>query len=440
MTTPFYWPALRRRHRAGLVLMLAIGQSLGAQAGFAAPAGSATRTPGIPGVSAARLARIDSLLDGAVADSSITGAVALVLRDGKVMYERAVGYADRASNRRMTSDAIFRIASQSKALTSVAILSLVEQGRLSPGDRVSRYIPSFASSTVLAEGATSAVPATRQITIQDLLTHTAGISYGTDGRVAEAYRAKELGPAAGWGWYFADKSEPVCTSIDRLGSLPFVAQPGAAWVYGYNTDILGCVVERVSGMPLDEFFRTRITAPLKMNDTHFYLPESKRSRFATVYMSDSARHSVRAPDGARGQGHYADGPRVSFSGGAGLLSTARDYARFLQMLLNGGVLEGARVLAPRTVEVMSSNQSGALYPGEGQGFGLGFSTVQRLGADGFRSVGSYGWGGAYGSNYIVDPAERLVIVFMMQQLPNSSNVSSRFVNLVYQSLVPSTRQ
>ena len=415
-------------------MLLVAAPRLNAQVGFAAPA---ARTPGLPGVSAARLARIDSLLDGAVADSSIAGAVALVLRDGKVMYERAVGYADRASNRRMTSDAIFRIASQTKALTSVAILSLVEQGKLTLDDRVSRYLPSFANTTVLIAGASAAVPAKRQITIRDLLTHSSGASYGTDAQVADLYRAKDLGPAAGWGWYFADKTEPICTSMDRLGTLPFVQQPGEAFVYGYNTDILGCVVERVSGMSLDEFFRTRITAPLKMTDTHFYLPDGKRARFTTVYMSDSLRHTVRAPDGARGQGHYADGPRVSFSGGAGLVSTARDYARFLQMMLNGGALDGARVLAPRTVEVMTSNQSGTRYATDGRGFGLGFATTDRIGADGFESVGAFGWGGAYGSNYTVDPKERLVIVFMMQQLPNSSDVSSRFMNLVYQSLIPS---
>lgn len=391
------------------------------------------------GVSSARLARIDSLLDGAVADSSITGAVALVLRDGRVMYERAVGWADKASNRPMQVNAIFRIASQTKALTSVSILSLVEQGKLTLDDRVSRFIPSFANTTVMLPGSAATVPSKRQITIRDLLTHTSGVSYGTDVQVADAYRIKELGPAAGWGWYFADKTEPICTSIERLGTLPFVQQPGAAFVYGYNTDILGCVVERVSGMPLDAFVRERITAPLKMSDTFFYLPDTKRARFTTVYMSDSTRHSVRAPDGARGQGHYDAGPRVSFSGGAGLLSTARDYARFLQMMLNGGVLDGARILAPRTVDVTTSNQSGTLYGTNGQGFGLGFATVDRLGADGFRSVGAYGWGGAYGSNYSVDPKERLVIVFMMQQLPNSSDVAGKFVTLVYQSLVPGAR-
>jgi CubicO group peptidase (beta-lactamase class C family) len=314
-------------------------------------------------------------------------------------------------------------------------MTLVEEGKISLDDRVSRWLPSFAKTAVIPVGATEPVPARRQITIRDLLTHTAGISYGTDARVAELYRDKQLGPAAGWGWYTADKSEPVCTTMDRLGTLPFVAQPGTAFVYGYNTDILGCVVERVSGQSLDAFFRSRITGPLGMRDTHFFVPDEKRSRFVAVYMNDSTGKSVRAPDGPRGQGDYVTGPRTSFSGGAGLVSTARDYARLLQMLLRGGELDGARILAPRTVALMSSNQSGTLYSTDGRGFGLGFSTVDRLGADGFRSVGAFGWGGAYGSNYTVDPQERLVIVFMINQLPNSSDVPSKFVTMVYQALM-----
>jgi CubicO group peptidase (beta-lactamase class C family) len=434
MTTPFYRLAARVVP-GGLLVAAALlpAVALRAQAGFAVPEARAASP------ARGRLARIDSLLDRAVADSTIAGAVGLVLRDGKVFYERSVGWSDRAAQRRMTSDAIFRIASQTKALTSVAVMALVEQGRLSLNDRVSDYLPSFSTTTVQLAGATSAVPARRRITIRDLLTHTAGISYGTDAQVSDQYRGKELGPAAGWGWYTADKDEPTCTTMDRLGTLPFVQQPGAAFVYGYSTDILGCVVERVSGMSLDDFFRARITTPLRMTDTHFFLPESKRARFTTVYASDSLRHSVRAPDGARGQGHYADGPRRSFSGGAGLLSTARDYGRFLQMLLNGGALDGNRVLAPRTVELMSSNQTGTLLGADGMGFGLGFSTVERLGADGFRSVGSYGWGGAYGSSYSVDPKERLVIVFMVNQLPLQSDIASRFTTLVYQALVPAGR-
>ena len=438
MTTSFTLREAGRRRVTLLALTLLIAPALCAQAGFAAPATTASPAR-MSGVSTARLARIDSLLEGAVADSSIAGAVALVLRDGRVMYERAVGWADVASNRRMRSDAIFRIASQTKALTSVAILSLVEQGKLTLDDRVSRLIPSFAKTTVLDSGMTVPVAARRPITIRDLLTHTAGISYGTDPQVADLYRAKGLGPAMGFGFYFSAQSEPICASIDRLGTLPFVKQPGTAFVYGYNTDILGCVVERVSGMTLDEFIRTRITAPLRMSDTHFFLPTSKRARFATVYASDSLGRSRRAVDGPTGQGDYVDGPRASFSGGAGLLSTAGDYARFLQMMLNNGVLDGARILAPRTVELMTHNQSGTLYAADGRGFGLGFSTVDRLGADGFKSVGSYGWGGAYGSSYTVDPQERLVIVFMVQQIPNSSDVASRFTSMVYQALIPSGR-
>jgi CubicO group peptidase (beta-lactamase class C family) len=384
-----------------------------------------------------RLARIDRFLQQAVDSGRIAGAVALVLRDGQVAYERAVGWSDKESGRRMTSDVIFRIASQTKALTSTAIMMLVEDGRIALGDPVSRFIPAFAHTTVAsrADSGRTVLPAKRAITIKDLLTHTSGISYGTDAFVASQYSAKALGPAAGWGWYTADKSEPVCETMERLASLPFVAQPGETWVYGYSTDVLGCVVERASGIPLDEFVRARITAPLGMRDTHFFLPLTKRDRLATVYASDSTNHIMRAPTGPRGQGDYADGPRRSFSGGAGLLSTARDYARFLEMMLERGALDGTRLLSPKTVDVMTTNQSGTLVSQSGLGFGLGFQTTDRLGADGLASVGTYGWGGAYGSTYKVDPAERLVIVFMINQLPNRTDVAAKFPTLVYQALV-----
>lgn len=383
-----------------------------------------------------RLARIDSFLQQGVDSNRIAGAVALVVRDGQVAYEKAVGWADKEAGRRMTMDAIFRIASQSKALTSVAILSLVEEGKLGLGDRVGRFIPSFAHTTVAlkSDSGRTVVPAKRIITIRDLLTHTAGISYGTDQLVAPLYGAKGLGPAAGWGWYTADKGEPICETMERLGSLPFVAQPGEAWVYGYNTDILGCVVERASGMPLDEFIASRITGPLHLQDTRFFLPQDQRKCLTAVYASDSTGHAIRAPDGPR-QGDYVDGPRRSFSGGAGLLSTARDYARFLEMVRNHGELGGVRILAPHTIDLMTTNQVGTLFNASGLGFGLGFQTTDLYGANGMASVGTFGWGGAYGSIYFVDPKERLVVVFMIQQLPNSSDVASRFPSLVYQALV-----
>lgn len=390
------------------------------------------------GFSILRLARIDSLMQRAVNRGEIAGAVALVRQDGRTVYERAVGWSDKAASRPMRVDDIFRIASQTKALTSVGIMSLVEEGKLELNDPVSRYIPAYERTTVVTQSDTGRVvrPARRQITIRDLLTHTAGISYGTDSLVSAAYAGASLGPAAGWGWYTADKDEPVCTTMERLATLPFVAQPGERFVYGYSTDILGCVIERVSGMSVDAFLRTRIIEPLGMRDTYFFLPADKRGRLAVVYASTGDSTIARAPDGARGQGHYVDGPRRNFSGGAGLVSTAADYGRFLQMLLNGGSLDGVRILAPSTVALMTSNQTGTLFSQTGEGFGLGFSILERAGANGrVESPGTYGWGGAYASSYGVDPQERLVLVFLMQQLPNRSRVGARFPMLVYQALV-----
>ena len=387
-----------------------------------------------------RLARIDRAIQAYVDSGRIAGAVTLVIRRGRVVQEGAYGWADKEAGRKMTADAIFRLASQSKAVTSVAMMMLVEEGRVGLGDPVSRYMPTFAHTTVAVKTDTgrAIVPAKRPITIRDLLTHTAGISYGTDSLVARLYEGKALGPAAGYGWYTADKDEPICETMDRLGSLPFVAQPGEAFVYGYNTDILGCVVERVSGMGLDQFLRQRILEPLGMHDTYFYLPPEKVSRLAVVYAPDASGKLARAPAGPRGQGDYVEGPRRSFAGGAGLLSTTHDYANLLRMLLNGGELNGVRLLSPTTVRLMTVNQVGSLYSTDGFGFGLGFRTTDRPGAGGLPpSVGSYYWGGAYQSGYLVDPVEQLVLVFLSQHLPNVSlNLQNRFIELVYQAMIP----
>ena len=388
------------------------------------------------GFSTERLARVDRFLQQYVDSNRIGGAVALVIRDGQVAYQRAVGWSDRDSRRPMTADAIFRIASQSKAITSTAILMLVEEGKIALGDPVSRFIPAYARTTVAsrADSGRTVLPARRQITIHDLLTHTAGISYGGEAFIAAQYEAKGLGRAAGNGWYTADKPETVCETMERLATLPFVAQPGESYVYGYNTDILGCVVERASGAPLDEFIRSRITGPIGMTDTYFFVPPAKAGRLVTLSMIDSSGRIARAPEGARGQGHYVEGPRRNFSGGAGLVSTARDYARFLEMVLNRGELDGVRILSPRMVDLMTTNQSGTLFSQTGVGFGLGFETVDRLGARGMYSVGSFGWGGAYGSTYMVDPLERMIVVFMINQMPMRSDVASKFPTLVYQAL------
>lgn len=398
--------------------------------------------PGSParlGFSPERLARIDQVVQQQVDSGLVAGVVVLIARHGRVAYLRAFGAADREAGRAMRPDALFRIASQTKAITSVAILTLVEEGRLRLNDPVSRFLPSFGSATVATktDSGVALLPGRRPITIRDLLTHTAGISYGTDSLVAERYRAAGLGPAAGWGWYTADKAEPICVTMDRLGTLPFVAQPGSAFVYGYNTDILGCVVERVSGMPLDRFLAERIFGPLRMPDTGFFPPPAAAGRLTAVYARTADRGLYRAPDGPLGQGDYLPGPRRSFSGGAGLVSTAADYARFLQMLLNGGALDGARILAPATVALMTTDQLDTLYHNRAYGFGLGFEVLEAPGLAGeYGTVGRYGWGGAYGTMYWVDPQEDLVGVFMLQQLPRDGfDLSDRFRALVYQAIV-----
>jgi len=426
------------RSRIALASLIAVMTVAGplAQAPAVRPPGAvATRA----GFSAERLRRVDALLQRYVDENKLAGAVALVLRDGQPVYERAVGWSDKEAGRRMAMDTIFRIASQTKAFTSTAVLQLMEEGRLGLADPVSKWVPAFATTTVQVAGPNgpSIVPAKRAITIRDLLTHTAGISYGTEPRVAAAYEAKGLGPAAGRGWYFADKDDGVCPSIERLATVPFLAQPGEEWVYGYNTDILGCVVERVTGQSLDAVVKARISGPLGLTDTQFFLPAAQRTRLAAVYSSGPDGTIQRTPEGASGQGHYVDGPRRSFSGGAGLLSTARDYARFLETMRLGGALDGIRILSPRAVQLMTTNQVGTLHSATGLGFGLGFETTDRYGANGMDSVGSFGWSGAYGTMYRVDPEARLVMVLMIQLMPNATDIRTTFPAAVYQALVES---
>ncbi|TAK18113.1 MAG: class A beta-lactamase-related serine hydrolase [Acidobacteria bacterium] len=402
-----------------------------------APATRAHQAAAVSVWSTERAARIDAVFNQYVDDGRLPGAVLLVLQDGKPVYERAFGWSDKEAGRKMAPDALFRIASQTKAITATAVMILMEEGKLLINDPVSKYLPAFSKTTVAMRTpqGVEIVPAKRRITIRDLLTHTAGISYGTDSSVAKLYEAKGFGPAAGEGWYFADKDEPVCDSVDRLGTLPFVAQPGEAWVYGYGNDIAGCIVERVAKQPLDAFIRERITAPLKMNDTFFFVPRDKAARLTAVYASGDDARAVRAPAGPKGQGDYVDGPRRNFSGGAGLVSTARDYARFLEMIRRGGELDGARVLSPKSAALLTVNAVGTLHSSTGMGYSLAFETTEWFGGNGLSSAGAFGWGGAYGSVYRVDPADKLTMVFMMQLMPNRTDLREKFPNLVYQALV-----
>lgn len=414
---------MRMRAVAAAVVLLALPAATMAQ----------RASPEALGMSSSRLARIDAVMEEAIAAGRTAGIAVLVLRDGQVVKAGTYGWADREAGTALRPDALFRIASQTKAITSVAAMMLVEEGRLRLGDPVHRWIPAFERATVATDS--GAVPLRRPILVRDLLTHTTGISYGGEAAVRERYSEAGLGQAAGWGWYFADKAEPICTTMETLATLPFVAQPGDRFVYGYSTDVLGCVVERVSGMSLDDFFRTRIFEPLGMRDTHFFVPPAKAARLTTLYGVIDGQ-LVRAPEGARGQGHYVDGPRASFSGGAGLVSTIGDYARFLQMLLNGGELDGVRLLAPHTVALMTADHIDTVYGRPGMGLGFGFDVVEDRGLSGrYGAVGAYGWGGAYASTYWVDPAERIVALIMTQTLPAAGlDVADRFRALVYSAI------
>lgn len=368
------------------------------------------------GMSADRLALLSDVIQQYVDDGRIAGAVVLVARDGGLVYNEAFGFRDREAGDSLEVDDLFRIASQTKAIVSTAIMMLQERGRLLISDPVSKYLPEFEKTTVAVPqegGGYEIVPAETPITLRHLLTHTSGIGYGW-GPAQDQWQAADV-----TGWYFAHRTEPIRETIRRMAALPMDAQPGSEFVYGYSTDVLGAVVEVASGMPLDEFLRTQILDPLGMFDTHFYVPEDQADRLTVVY-SGSPQGLERAPDpgGMVGQGMYLNGPRTSFSGGAGLVSTAEDYARFLQMLANGGELGGVRLLSPTTVRLMTVDHLGDTPFRPGEGFGLGFSIVEDLGERGIPgSEGEYGWGGAYHSSYWVDPVEGLVVVYLTQLIP-----------------------
>ncbi len=393
-------------------------------------------TPEDVGLSSERLERLTAALQGYVDEGRLPGAVALVARRGKIAYLEAVGHRDIESEASMTSDAIFRIASQTKALASTGVMLLQEDGKLLITDPVGKYLPAFLETTVAErndEGGYDVVPSQRPITILDLLTHTAGISYGSGPAADQWYTAGITG------WYFADRDEPVGDVMARLAELPLDAHPGESWIYGYNTDILGAMIEKISGQTLGEFLGERLLGPLGLDDTHFFLPEDKVDRLATVYSSGDEGGLDRAPDPGHmvGQGAYVEGPRTSFSAGAGLLSTATDYATFLQMMLNGGTFDGKRVLSRKTVESMTVDHLGDIAFRPGQGFGLGFSVVEDPAALGLpASVGEFGWGGAYHSTYWVDPAEELVVVYLTQLIPaRDIDDHGKLRTLIHQAII-----
>jgi CubicO group peptidase (beta-lactamase class C family) len=394
------------------------------------------------GVSTDRLERLHAAMQQFVDRKEVSGLVTLVERGGKVVDVYSTGEQDIEHHVKMSDATIFRIASMSKPITAVAILMLHEEGRFLLTDPVSRFIPAFKDMRVAGADGTTA--ARRPITIRDLLTHRSGISYGflDRGPVGNAYR--QNGVPDGLSTYDGTLAE----AIDKLAAQPLLSQPGAEWHYSLGFDVLGRVVEVASGKPFDQFLQERLFGPLRMNDTSFVVTDAKWPRFATAYVREgNDLRPIKDPETFNGTLTYSPwamykGGKRHFSGGAGLTSTVHDYARFTQMLVNGGELDGVRILSPKTVEMMSASHtsdlpSGAVsLGGPGTSFGLGVRVVTDLGASQtLGSVGMYGWTGIYGTSFWVDPKEKLSGVLMIQRNGGVAPVQNTFQTMTYQAIV-----
>lgn len=390
-----------------------------------------------PTVDYARLSRMDEVVKDYLNSNWITGVVTIVVKDNQLIQYKGYGLADVESQKPMASNTIFRIMSQTKAIVSVGAMMLYEEGKFLLDEPISDFIPEFKHPVVLDSFNAdtviyTTVPAKREITFRDLLTHTSGLDYPDIG--GEKLRAiyGKAGIPSGLGYFEANLLE----RMKALAKLPLAHQPGEKWTYGLNSDLLGCLIEVISGMPLEHYLRERIFNPLGMNDTWFNLPRDKFDRLASVYTEDDQHHIIKWAKTFRNiDPDYPKMPKHYFSGGAGLSSTALDYAVFLQMLLNRGIYNGHRILAPRTVELMVQNQIGGLSLGKNK-FGLGFEVVTEEGAaEGPRNAGSFSWGGYYGTYFWADPRAHLVCLIVTQQTPNShADLTKKLEAMIYSSL------
>jgi CubicO group peptidase (beta-lactamase class C family) len=398
-------------------------------------------SPEAVGFSSERLKRIDNTIKSWVDQGWLPGAIGLIIHDGKIVYYKASGYNHVFNKTPLQKDAIFRIASQTKAITSVAIMILFEEGKLLLDDPVSKYIPAFRKQSVLDkfnanDTSYTTVPAKKEVTIRELLAHTSGIGYAQIGTPeANAIYAKH-NLTAGIGV----QNDKLLDAMNRLAKLPLLHQPGEKWTYGLNTDLLGCLVEVISGINLDEFFRKRIFEPLEMNDTYFNIPYAKSMRLVNIYREDSAGRLVQAMNNMLNSKQVgANYPLINttyYSGGAGLSSTIYDYAIFLQMLLNEGIYNGKRILSRNSVRMMTMNQIGDVAYRNDDKFGLGFAIVtEKSSGRTPANAGTFSWGGAFQTSYWVDPKEKLVILFYRQLLYTThGDIAERFRTLTYQAL------
>jgi CubicO group peptidase (beta-lactamase class C family) len=399
--------------------------------------GLAETTPRSVGLSQRRLAEITALMQKHVDEEKLAGAVAAVARRGKVAYLESVGKQDIEKNVDMSRDTIFRIASMTKPITSVALLTLYDDGLIRLTDPVSKYIPEFDKPTVLGSGEEGKnIRAKRRITIKHLLTHTSGLTYHWDTQLGPLY--KEAGITHG----LIQDDSVLAEKMKKLARIPLLHHPGQKWTYGLSVDMLGRVVEVVSGKTLEEFLQERIFEPLAMKDTHFFIADDKMPRLAAAYApkSEGGLKLLGGEPVAEGSLVYrADHPYVGqrkyFSGGGGLCSTIGDYLRFSQMLLNGGELDGKRVLKRRTVRLMTRDHVGELS--KNQGFGLGVSVTRNAGeSGGLDCVGSFGWGGFWYTTFFVDPKKQMIGICMAQLHPDGgATLNSQFKGLVYKALV-----
>lgn len=366
----------------------------------------------------------------------INGAVGLIIKDGEIKYYNAEGYNDLSTKTPLKKDDIFRIASQTKAITTVAAMMLYEEGKFLLDDPVSKFISSFANERVIQtfdekDTTYTTVPAKREVTIRDLLTHTSGIGYPEIGsKIATAVYAK-----AGLNAGLDNKTKSLQQAMRSLGKLPLMFQPGEQWMYGLNTDLLGALVEIWSGESLDQFFKTRIFDPIGMDDTYFNIPPDKASRLANLYIQTKTGELVKSEGVVNGVNtDYPLDTKTYFSGGGGLSSTIMDYAKFLQMLLNEGEYNGRRLLKKESIAMMTTNQIGELEFGNSK-FGFGFAIGQGMNPGDPSSKGTYSWGGAFGTSYWVDPHQKMIILFYRQIWNTSHNsLPDKFRIMAYMAM------
>lgn len=390
------------------------------------------------GISADRLEKIDQMLEQTLSTNQVPGLVALIVKDGKVVYHEAKGLADVVSGTQMAKDQIFRIASQSKAITSTAVMMLWEEGLFRLDDPISKYIPEFANPRVLTgyrygDSTYTSRPASREITIRDLITHTSGLGYGV---IDGDERMKMIYAKAGIVDLFTTEPVKISDNVRKLAKLPLHHDPGSKYTYSEGLDVLGYFIEIISGMPFDEFLQTRIFDPMGMKNTGFYLNETQGKKLVTIHRKVNDQWEA-FPVTFYDPDYPKTGAKTFFSGGAGLSSTAEDYAKFLQMYINGGAYNGTRFLSPTTIKTIMSNQVGDLLGNGGKDYGLAFGLVDENGVakGGMGSLGTFDWGGYFNTQYFADPVTNTIGILMKQTQGGTGDESGwKFRQMVFSAV------